>query len=247
MSWLTQNFLSAFLLPPFNLILLGGTGLLLLRNHPRLGRKLISASLALLYLFSTPIVAGFLLGLLEPPPLSEPARSAGAIVVLGGGTYFQAPEYGSDTVSADALERLRYAAYLQRKTGKPVLVTGGSPEGSTPEGELMKETLERDFGTAVRWTEDASRNTDENARFSYRILKPAGVTTIYVVTHAWHMARAKRAFERAGFHVIPAATGFVTHPPLTVLDFLPRAGGLAKSYSAMHEAIGLVWYWLKAQ
>ena len=53
-------------------------------------------------------------------------KSAQAIVVLGGGLYFDTPEYGGDTVGGSTLERLRYAATIARKTNLPVLVTGGA-------------------------------------------------------------------------------------------------------------------------
>ena len=56
----------------------------------------------------------------------EEAQRAGAIVVLGGGRYDEAPEYGDDTISLAGLRRVRYAAVLQRRTGLPVLVSGGS-------------------------------------------------------------------------------------------------------------------------
>lgn len=247
MGWFATQFISAFLLPPLNLILLGTAGLLLLRSRPRLGKGLIAAALALLYLLSTTVVADALLGALETrPALPEvPHDKAGAIVVLGAGTYFNAPEYGGDTVKPLGLERLRYAARLHRATGIPILVSGGHPAGGTAEGLLMKAALENDFRVPVRWTETASRNTYENARFAYRILKRAGITRIYLVTQAWHMPRAARAFEKAGFDVIPAPTGFTTRNRTTPLDFLPRADNLLKSYYAMHEGIGLVWYALK--
>jgi uncharacterized SAM-binding protein YcdF (DUF218 family) len=245
-SWFATNFIiSSFLLPPLNLLVLSIAGTLLLRRRPRLGRGLIALSLALLYVLSTPFCAERLLGMLErhagPAKLE---RKAGAIVVLGGGTYYDAPEYGGDTVSILALERLRYGARLYRKTGKPLLVTGGSPDGGIAEGTLMKETLEQDFGVPVRWAETASLTTHENAMFSARILRQSGVDTIYLVTQAWHMPRAQREFERAGLKVIPAGTGFTTHKEVRAMDFIPKAKDLLKSYYAMHEAIGLVWYLL---
>ena len=246
MNWFATNFISAFLLPPLNLLVLSVVGTLLLGRRPRLGRGLIALSLTLLYALSTPVCADRLLGLLErhagPAKLGQ---NAGAIVVLGGGTYSNAPEYGGDTVSILALERLRYGARLYRETGKPLLVTGGSPEGGAAEGALMKNTLEQDFRVPVRWTETASLNTRENAIFSARMLKQSGINTIYLVTQAWHMPRARREFERAGLRVIPAGTGFTTHKELGTMDFLPRAKDLLKSYYAIHEGIGWVWYSLQ--
>ncbi|HEY6043453.1 MAG TPA: YdcF family protein, partial [Nitrosospira sp.] len=61
MGWYATNLISAFLLPPFNLILLGTAGLLLLKWRPRLGQLLIAVTLALLYLLSTPFFAELML------------------------------------------------------------------------------------------------------------------------------------------------------------------------------------------
>lgn len=246
LSWLITNFLAAFLLPPLDLILLMAAGLLAMRRRPRLGKALVASGLVLLYALSTPLVAGTLIRLLEVPPLSAKTSLAGvgAIVVLGAGRYEDAPEYGGDTANALALERLRYGARLHRQTGLSILVTGGAPAGGVPEGRFMKDMLEKEFGVPVRWMEDASDNTRENAINSARILAKAHVTKILLVTHAWHMPRARFSFERAGLEVIPAGTHF-TREALEPMSFMPDAGALRTSAYAMHEAIGLVWYRLR--
>lgn len=245
MSWLATKLLSAFLLPPFNILIVAAVGILLLNRHPRLGRNLTIAAWLLLYLLSMPLVGRALLQSLETvPPLPPGAYSAeaGAIVVLAGGVYDDAPEYDGDSVSTTALARLRYAARLYRATGSPILVTGGKPHTKTAESVVMKDALENDFLVPVRWVEDQSENTWQNARFSYALLSPQGITTIYLVTHASHMARSITAFERAGFRVIPAPTMFTTSYKLTPLDFLPRGRALAMSFIALHEWIGRLWY-----
>jgi uncharacterized SAM-binding protein YcdF (DUF218 family) len=109
----------------------------------------------------------------------------------------------------------------------------------------MKRVLEEEFGVPVQWTEKASRNTLENARLSYRMLAPSNVRTIYLVTDAWHMPRARLAFEQSGFTVIPAGTGYSTRARLTLLDFLPKASALLDSSRFFHEIIGIGWYHLR--
>ena len=141
------------------------------------------------------------------------------------------------------LERLRYAAHLHRLTGKPILVSGGDPQGSgTPEAVQMKTVLENDFRVPVKWTEETSDNTRQNAYNSLALLKKEGITQIYLVTHAWHMPRASREFERAGFKVIPAATAYTTQHPIGMLVFIPNAGALQQSQLFLHEVIGMLWY-----
>jgi len=247
MEWLVTNAIVALLLPPGSLLLLAAFGALAARDRPALGRAVVVFSLIALYALSTPYAADGLIRILEPAPL-DPARDAGgqAIVVLGGGSYFHAPEYGGDTVSPYTLERLRYAARLQRKLGKPLLLTGGAPLGEpVPEAELMKRALQDDFGITAKWIEPGSNNSLENARRSRLVLRASGIHRIYLVTHAWHMPRARLAFEHAGFSVIPAPMAFRTRYRLSVLDFLPRAGALAYSSRYFHEVIGLGWYHLR--
>lgn len=248
MSWFLTNLISAFLLPPLNLLMLGLAGLLLWHKRPRVARALIGTALALLWLLSTPFVAEVLLQSLEGSPRSPLADSrAEAIVVLGGSTYFHAPEYGGDTVNAISLQRLRYAAKLQRETNLPILVTGGKPLGNAlSEAEQMQRVLENEFRIPVQWVESESDTTAENARYSFKQLQLAGVTRIYLVTHAWHMPRAARAFEAAGFSVIPAPTAYTTRYRTDLLAFLPRATALRDSAIFMHEAIGLLWYRIKS-
>ena len=249
MTWFATNVIASFLLPPLSLLILFIAGLVLLFIRPASGRIVLTAASILLWIVSTPYFAEGGMRWLEKGviPLPDKHPSADAIVILGGGTYFHAPEYaGRDTVSADTLLRLRYGARLQRETGKPVLVTGGKPLGnSLSEAEQMQEILEQDFHVAVRWTENESSNTFENANNSFRILQREGIHRIYLVTHAWHMPRAAQAFRRAGFEVVEAPTAFSTRYRTDLLAFLPRAESLQDSNIFIHELIGLLWYRVK--
>jgi uncharacterized SAM-binding protein YcdF (DUF218 family) len=245
-AWELTNITARLLLPPGGLILLALIGLALARSHARAGTGVGLLALLSLLLLSTPIVSRNLLQTLEngyADPMKE--RGAGAIVVLGGGSYVDAPEYGADTVSETTLERLRYAANLHRRTGKPILVSGGDPSrlGSS-EGEQMKAAL-KDFGVATRWVESGSNNTFENARLTQQTLRHAGVDSVFLVTHAWHMPRAKMAFQNAGLRVVPAPMHFTTAAPLSVLDFAPAATGIKDSWYFFHEIAGIAWYRLK--
>lgn len=250
MSWLITNLIAAFLLPPLNLLIISAIGLLLWYRRPIIARYLLITSFSLLWVATTPFFTEGALHLLEThtTALGEHPQDADAIVILGGGSYVLAPEYaGQDTVSAATLVRLRYGANLQRKTGKPILVTGGTPLGTgISEAEQMRSSLEQDFHAHVRWAEDRSDNTMENARYSFQTLHQSGIRKIYLVTHAWHMPRAAEAFRHAGFEVVEAPTAFVTRHALGILEFLPRAEALLHSKIFTHELIGLLWYRLKS-
>ena len=246
-EWLITNVVSAFLLPPLNLVLLALFGFMMWRWLPRFGAFLCLMSLTMLVLFSTVAGSRLLTTPLEAhiDPWSPEAMSqAQAIVVLGGGRHKEAAEYEQlDSPSLATLGRLRYAAHLQRKTNLPVLVTGGAPEGvGESEAAVMARVLQQDFHVPVRWKEEASRNTAENGVLSANLLREAGIERILLVTDAIHMPRAQQVFRRQGLHVTAAPTYYHSHGRLRQQDFIPGARGFQLSYYALHEWIGLMWY-----
>jgi uncharacterized SAM-binding protein YcdF (DUF218 family) len=244
------SLMKILVLPPGCLLVLAVAGLLTLRRWPWVGRSLLTASLVLLYVLSMPACSGLLRHSLEKyPALTEAdlVADAGAIVVLAADEHSAAPEYRqSDTVGMISLERIRYGAWLHRATGGlPMLTTGGKlhPHG-IPVGETMATALREEFGVPVRWVEDASSNTLENARFSAEILRGEGIGKIYLVTSASHMRRSVAAFESTGVEVVPAPTNLPSPIGPTIGDFMPRAKALHESSMALYEWFGLVWYHL---
>ncbi len=218
--FLLKKLLAALVLPP--------AGLLLMRRRPRAGRALAWGGLAALWLLATPALTRPLLATIEDaPPLSAAsAREAQAIVVLGGGSILAAPEYGEDTVNARTLERLRFASRLQRETGLPLLASGGAPFGGRPEARAMQAVLEGEFGARVRWVEERSRDTRENARFSAPLLARDGVR------------RAQAEFAAAGVETIAAPTGYAATPRSWLEGLLPNAEELRNARAALHELLG---------
>lgn len=249
-SWLVTNIVSAFLLPPLNLVVPAAAGWMMRTRWPRLGAALFIGSMCGLLALSTFAGACLLAAPLErqamPPEPAQKAK-AQAIVVLGGGRIKNAPDHaGMDMPSLHTLGRLRYGAKLHRDTGLPLLVTGGMPDGSAEsEAALMARILREDFAVPVKWLEQASDNTAQNAQFSASQLKQAGVTQILLVTDAMHMPRAQMIFRQAGLQVVPAPTNFSAYRELGPIDFVPNAKALQMSHFAMHEWIGLAWYRLR--
>jgi uncharacterized SAM-binding protein YcdF (DUF218 family) len=250
MSVIFNNIVGALLLPPLNLVLLCAAGLLLTRKWPRTGFTLSVLSLLLLMVFSTKAGARLLIAPLEQqsPVLDSPREAQGqAIVVLGGGRTSNALEYGGkDVPSYMALVRLRYAATLYRETGLPILVTGGVPEtADESEAALMARSLREDFSVPVKWREEESRNTAENALFSARMLKQAGATRILLVTDAIHMPRSREIFAATGLDVVAAPTALLASGDRHLSDFIPGGEGLRRSHYALHEWVGIAWYRLR--
>lgn len=249
MEVLLGKFFATLVIPPGLNLSLIVFGMLLRYRFYRTGITIISISVVLLYLLSTPLISQPLASSLTTSPALDVATLAGskAIVILGGGRNPAAPEYKEDTVSSGTLERLRYGAYLQRKTKLPILVSGGSVFGEQlAESVLMKKVLEEAFVGVAHWVEDKSTTTYENAIYTRPILEKQKIDDIVLVTHALHMLRAKEAFEQAGFNVIPAPTGFmnVSKSPW-YLKIMPDARSLYASSQVMHELIGRLWYNLR--
>lgn len=232
--------LGGALLPPASLLLLALLGLLLLRRRRRLALGLTAGSLVALLTLSLPAVAFKLADLLEGPPLpnSRAVGDAQAIVILGGGVAFNAIDWGGETVSTIALQRLRYGAWLARETRLPVLVSGDSASaGARGEAMQMRALLQTEFGVPVRWIDDRSHNTADNARHSAALLRAAGITRIALVTSALHMPRAQRMFELAGLRVEPARTGYLglAGNPLRLRYFVPSGDALQLSHLVLRE------------
>ena len=224
------------LLPPGGLLLLALLGLLLLKRRPKLARACLITAIASLWLLSTPVISDALTRWVERyPPLDlSRAASAQAIVVLGGGGQRAlAPEYGGPAAEPLLLERLSYGAYLEKKTGLPVLVTGFSLEA-----RAMHDSLLRNFGVEARWVDDRAYDTFQNARNSAQLLQPEGVRRIILVTRATHMGRSVEEFASSGFEVFPAPVGILASRDFGVLRFVPDADALLRSRAAIYEMVG---------
>lgn len=248
--WTATNLIANLILPPtlfFGLMAIG----LWQGGKKRWGRWLTAGSLIVFVLLSLSAVSRLLVQPFETasPPLDSARirdlpRQGAMIVVLGGGRRLGALEYpGGETLGAPSLERSRYGARLAKMTGLPLGVSGGKPDGGNlSEAALMKDFIETELKQPVAIVEDQSFDTRQNAQYMLARLAPRKIDTIILVTDVLHMPRASQTFESLGMKVIPAPMDFRATAPLSVLDFLPSAGGLRLSAYVFHELIGEVWY-----
>ncbi|WP_061240843.1 YdcF family protein [Ectopseudomonas composti] len=243
--------LKQLLMPPGVLLLLILLGWWLRRRFPRVAVTCFAVGFAGLWLMSLPAVMQWSAAWLEREPVLEQtqwptlAQRADAIVILGAGREQNDPGWGgTDQPGLMALERLRYAARLARASGLPLAATGGLHYGQPPsEAALMADTMNRDYGLNIRWLEEESRTTWENAVLSARLLQPQGVRRVVLVTQAWHMPRARWCFEQAGFEVISAPMGYLSAGYSRPLGgWLPESRVIWQSSQLLNEVIGLLSY-----
>lgn len=247
--------LSLWVMPPlplWGLILLGA---LWLKRRRVLGWTLVLLGLAGNWAVCTTAVGTALSKrLLQPPPvltaqqISElKASPHTAILVLGAGNRPQALEYGGPDLKPFTLERMRYGLWLGRQTGLPVGFSGGLGYGALPgvtEAAAAQRVAQRDFGQTLRWLEDRSRDTNENAIHSVALLHQEGVQRIVLVTHGFHQRRALAAFERAiarsgqPMTLLAAPLGINPPPAYTPGDWLPTGEGFQLCRLVFHEWLG---------
>jgi uncharacterized SAM-binding protein YcdF (DUF218 family) len=243
-SWLSYS----SLIPPNLFILRALLGVLVAWWRKPLGLAVATGAVSCLYLVSMPLTAGLLIRSTEAIASGEPRSPSGAppgaIVVLAADARYDDGE--PEAVGPLTLERLAEAARQQRRLGLPILVSGGPPR--RPEhslAALMSKALEEDFSVPVRWREDRSRNTFQNAAFSAAILRQAGVRSAFVVAHPWDVARALWSFRAVDYPVVPLPIAEGRELSVSASSFLPQVPALKDSYYALHELIGLGWYRLR--
>jgi uncharacterized SAM-binding protein YcdF (DUF218 family) len=235
------------LVPPNLFILLALVGFVLARRTRRAGLVLAAASVVCLYLVATPVVSFVLIRFTEMlasavPRLPLPAPP-GAIIVLSAEYRRSNRPDGRDIVGPITLDRLAEAAREGRRTGLPILVSGGWVEGADNSlAGMMAQSLDSDFHVPARWREERSRTTYENARYSAEILRRAGISSALVVTNPWHMARALWSFYAVHYPVVAAPLPEDQALPLSPAIVFPQIPALVGSYYALHELIGLAWY-----
>lgn len=144
-------------------------------------------------------------------PPAPPLERVDGIIVLGGGE--RQPVHGQPQFNEGGERFTEAHALALRFPQARVFFVGGSgilqDVGKVP--GLAARTADLYFrGAGLEperlLFEPASRNTAENAAFSLEIAQPEPGETWVLVTSAFHMPRAMRSFERAGW------TGLVAWP-----------------------------------
>lgn len=256
-SW--KPVVSALVMPPVPLFLLLLIGARLILPRRGLGWFVILMSLIGLWLSATTGTAQLLTQFVLKPPVAYSADAIAelkaavkakqpvAIVVLGAAAEPLAPEYGISNLTPLSLERLRYGLWLSRETGAPVAFSGGVGWGQAPdakpEAEIASRIAAKEFGQPLKWLEDRSRDTRENAGHTVQLLKRDGITRVVLVTHGWHMPRAQKMFEQAAagsIKIESAPMGLAQRTMRPVLEWIPTPAGYQKVNQVLRELLALL-------
>lgn len=224
------------ILPPTSFLLLTLIGVVLVWRQRRFGWAVFVVGFASSWLLCMPVVADHLSMLAEGYPAlnpGQPVNSQAVVVIGGGGQRNYAPEYNGPMAEPILLERLTLAAYLARHYSLPLAISGAPAESVG-----MSQTLSRNFGITPRWIEGNSRDTFENAQLSAKLLFPAGIKRIILVTSSAHEWRAAHEFMGAGFDVVPAPAGVLASREKGVFQYVPSSAALGRSYAAVYELVG---------
>jgi uncharacterized SAM-binding protein YcdF (DUF218 family) len=164
-----------------------------------------------------------------PPDVGK----ADAIVVLGGGA-----EWPHGELSSTALQRSVGGIRLYREGLAPLLVFSGAHGRALPSPSARRRALAMacDVPAQAIITDEGATTTQNEAGRVARLLHPRGARTILLVTDPYHMVRARRLFERAGFAVRPAPANDLADPAET------PEGRLLLLSRAIQEMLAIAYY-----
>jgi uncharacterized SAM-binding protein YcdF (DUF218 family) len=241
---LTTKLLSLLLYPLSQALTLGLIALLaLLLQRLRVALGSLALGMAWLYLCSTAVFADYLMGTLEDdyPPKAMSATPHADVIVLLGGAVRGDVHMGSLGDLNQQADRLVHAVALFKAGKAPrIVLTGGAPEGSRSEAEIMRDLLVvMGVPAGAIVLEDDSRNSYQNAVNTAATLRDMGAEKVLLVTSAFHMRRAEGVFAAAGMRVIPAPTDYQRLVgPVLLSRWLPSVSDLWQSTYALHEILG---------
>ena len=250
--FIASKVLKIFLIPLWQFVLLVAAGQLASWiKWRRLSRFFIGTAFMLFLLYSFIPFGQALLRPLEnyaPAPGQEMLARAEGIIVLGGFT-------GSGIISEDrqapqlssSAERFVTALGLHKKYPyKPVYFTGFSGK-LRPQGWSEDEIIERllsdlQMPLSAFHFERQSRNTAQNAQFTYQMIQPKSDQKWILITSASHMMRADLSFKKAGWPpMILLPVDYNTSPERAETLFSPTIGFRIMK-TVFHEYMGILFY-----
>jgi uncharacterized SAM-binding protein YcdF (DUF218 family) len=189
------------------------------------------------YLLTTQFMGNLLISPLETPYKKSliKQKDVSLVVVLGGGYYEGSPNL---PLSLSAFKRAIFGYEVAKKTALPLLYNGSGKESES--AKLTYKELFSDNKIKIFY-ENRALNTLDNATLTKEFLEKKGLKKrVYLVTSAFHMKRALKAFKSVGIDAIPTATDFRTSKSFCWCFFFPSSEGLNLNYLALHEYVGII-------
>jgi uncharacterized SAM-binding protein YcdF (DUF218 family) len=187
------------------------------------------------------VLAAFALTTLTPLATRIAARYAAqprlapadAIVVLGGGLV-------NEALGDPSLQRVIEGVTLFRRGLAPLILFTGEPAATGRSEPEIRAGIARALGVPSGAILTATANTThEEAQAAAALLRPRGIRAVLLVSASMHLVRARGAFEREGFEVLPA-------PADQVLTVGSGAGErLVVARTLVRELVGW-WYYRMA-
>ena len=225
------------------------------RRRRFLGRFFVTAAilLPLIYgiipLSSQPL--RFIENRIKPADLAD--RQIDGIIVLGGftGDGFVAESRGQANLGSAAERFTAALQWHQKFPSKPLVFSGFSerllPDGAN-EADIVKQLLNN---LAIDQThilfENKSRNTYENALYSYGLMAPTPGSHWILITSAAHMPRAIGSFRAVGWSGILGNPVDYQTPETGYSRYWDIEHGIGLIGAALHEYSGLLVYWLSGR
>ncbi len=194
------------------------------------------------YLLCTGFAAEKVLGSLEAAYAPPEDVHGDVIVMLDGGALQDTWDVdGEGTLCASSANRLLAAVRLQRLLHVPLLISGGQTDADSIAAAKVAKRVVMSLGVEEKdiLVETQSANTNQNARYSAKILREHGFTEPILVTSAFHMRRSVLNFEKAGISVTPFPTDYQVgrFPVFRYTKLRPQTEALLCNVTVLQECL----------
>ncbi len=211
-------------------------------------QKVFYISIIILLTLSLPITYKIPLYYLEKPYKKyEIDNTIDLIVILGGGLHHYHNYDEKTTINQRTLERLVFGTYLHKKHSIPILVTGGDVFNiGINEADIMNKIIVERLKGGVKFIENKSKTTEENAKFSSKIFEENNIQKILLVTNSWHLKRSEYFFKMfsPNLEIIPVSGYSYLGDNLNISfkDFIPAMKSFYFHEFILKEYIILFYY-----
>ncbi|MBF0397563.1 MAG: YdcF family protein [Desulfobacterales bacterium] len=245
MIYIYKFIYQTFLLPPgifiISMLLIGFKIFKKQRNN---AIALLSLTF-IFYLSSTALVSNILIAYLEDqfkPPL-EPKGDV--IIMLGGGATNTPNLTGNGNLSSSSANRLLTCLQLFNRLKIPIIITGGKLFDDSADEAIIAQKILISLGVPNNKiiTENISRSTLENVKFTKAIIKNNNFRSPILVTSAFHMSRSVKLFEVNGISITPYPCDYmVDNRKFKIFNLIPSSEEIFKFATSLKEYIGIITY-----